>query len=683
MAQTIDFTAIANQLTTNRVTLAATASSGLNVDFAVESGPAVLSDLTTLTFTNSGEVTISATQAGDTDWAPAYATNTFTVSRVPVTIVLTDLTQRYDGTPKGVVSHISPIGPVALITYNGSVNAPTEPGSYAVTATVVSVLYDGEKVDTLTIQDVPRMKMLSGTNEVPTNATASVLFGTDFGTVATNEAASVVLSITNSGAMPLNISGVTTSGTGAAWMSVSNLPSQVAVGTMSNCTVYWAPGEFGPFDMQLVLANDSVTPQFELNLRGTGIKPGEIGINAAQLSYEAVWDGAEPAAQSFVLTNKGEQAFAWTNVVNYSAGGSGWLTLTPWNGTQGTGAATVVTGTVQIAGLNAGTYRATNAITAPSTLNSPVEMVFELTLAKKAQSITFTNPGTQFSTNTTLLSATASSGLPVSFEVVSGAAELSGQTNLTYRSFGSVTVRAMQAGSVNYAAATAVTQSFDVVRVAQQELAFTPVTPQTYAATQTLSTAGGSGTGIVEYAVLSGSGRIEGGTNLIAAAGSGTISIRAYKASDAKYESKSVTAQVVCAKASQIMTFPKPDDTTVTNTTVLTASTSSGLGVTYRVISGPAQLNTATTLVYTAQGEVSVAADQSGNNNWLPASATQSFTVVKAFAQVTLTHLTQTYDSTAKQPDSQTSPAGLSVNLTYDGLSWAPTNAGSYAVTAT
>ena len=59
------------------------------------------------------------------------------------------------------------------------------------------------------------------------------------------------------------------------------------------------------------------------------------------------------------------------------------------------------------------------------------------------------------------VSATASSGLPVSFSILSGPATIS-LTNVTLTSTGVVTIRASQAGNANYNAAPNVAQSFTV-----------------------------------------------------------------------------------------------------------------------------------------------------------------------------------------------------------------------------
>lgn len=60
-----------------------------------------------------------------------------------------------------------------------------------------------------------------------------------------------------------------------------------------------------------------------------------------------------------------------------------------------------------------------------------------------------------------------------------------------------------------------------------------------------------------------------------------------------------------------------------------------------------------------------------------------SATTPKMPATVSLTDLSQAYDGTARSVGVTTEPAGLTVDITYGGNAWAPTNAGSYAVEAT
>ncbi|WP_210488995.1 carbohydrate-binding protein [Rufibacter aurantiacus] len=80
----------------------------------------------------------------------------------------------------------------------------------------------------------------------------------------------------------------------------------------------------------------------------------------------------------------------------------------------------------------------------------------------KTQTITFPAIGSKvFGTVPFSLQATASSGLTVSFKVVSGPATLSG-TTLTLTGTGTVTVQALQGGNTSYSSATPVSQSFTV-----------------------------------------------------------------------------------------------------------------------------------------------------------------------------------------------------------------------------
>jgi hypothetical protein len=64
-------------------------------------------------------------------------------------------------------------------------------------------------------------------------------------------------------------------------------------------------------------------------------------------------------------------------------------------------------------------------------------------------------------------------------------------------------------------------------------------------------------------------------------------------------------------------------------------------------------------------------------------SASGTLLIEKATASLSLGNLSQTYDGTPKTASVSTSPSGLTVSVTYNGSTTAPTNAGSYAVVAT
>lgn len=109
-------------------------------------------------------------------------------------------------------------------------------------------------------------------------------------------------------------------------------------------------------------------------------------------------------------------------------------------------------------GINAGTY----TVSATANGNYTGSGSATLTIARADQSITFANPGGKtYGDAPFALSGSASSGIPVTFTLLSGPATLSGST-VTLTGSGNVTIRASQAGNSNWAAAANVDQTFTV-----------------------------------------------------------------------------------------------------------------------------------------------------------------------------------------------------------------------------
>ena len=138
-------------------------------------------------------------------------------------------------------------------------------------------------------------------------------------------------------------------------------------------------------------------------------------------------------------------------------------------------------------------------------------------------------------------------------------------------------------------------------------------------------------------------------------------------------------------KANQTITFNPPASATYGNSPItLTAiGGASGSPVTFAVTSGPGSL-TGNALTITGAGSIVVTASQAGNSNFnAAADVPRTIVVGKATATVNLSGLSQTYDGTGKLASVTTTPAGLTVNVTYDGSATAPSNAGSYAIIAT
>jgi len=84
-----------------------------------------------------------------------------TVTKAPALVLLTNLTQTYNGNPKSVTVTTLPLGLAVNVTYNGSTTLPVNAGTYAVVATVVDPNYQGSATGTLTINKATARLQLS------------------------------------------------------------------------------------------------------------------------------------------------------------------------------------------------------------------------------------------------------------------------------------------------------------------------------------------------------------------------------------------------------------------------------------------------------------------------------------------------------------------------------------------
>ncbi len=711
--QTLNFPAIDDQLTTNRVGLAATSSSGLSVSFSVFSGLASIAEGTNLTFTGMGSVRIVAMQAGDTNWlAAGSVTNAFTVSLTPQADLIFNPTspQVYATTnaltssggsgpgltsyvwrsgPGYVLSGVPPVAPemrppimggwrLAVTSGTGVVEVVATKSGNAIYAaqSVTGVVYctrAGQTVDFTALDHQfwtnriglaatassglgPTFSVASGPASVanatnlsfngygavvldvdqagddnylaaPTVTNRFSALGPILGVTGVSDFGEAIISLqtitnvftfTNAGSAQLSIAGVVTNGAQASSFSLRLTSSVLSVSSVVHVPVIFDPKTGGTNLASFVITFDGTNSPYTVHVSGKGLGGG-IRLDSLAQSYNAVYQGTNPVAQVIGLTNVGVSSFTYTNLITYSAGASGWLSSLPGGGTVGVGGSTLLTNRVTMAGLNAGTHSATVAVTAADATNSPQAFVATLLVAQAPQAISFPNPGNQWTTNVTPISATATSGLPVSFEVVSGPATLVDGTNVTYTASGTVVLRALQAGNSNWLAAASVTNSYDVAKTPQSALVFAPLSPQEYATVQGLSTSMGSGTGAVSYAVLYGVGQITGGTNLLATSGTGRIEVEATKASDAMYLVQTAVATVTVAKANQAITFAPIGDQFWTNQLGLAATASSTLTVAFAVSSGPATLSDATNLSFNGYGPVELRVDQAGDDNFLAA----------------------------------------------------------------
>lgn len=226
------------------------------------------------------------------------------------------------------------------------------------------------------------------------------------------------------------------------------------------------------------------------------------------------------------------------------------------------------------------------------------------------QTVTFlaTTSPVSYEVASITLSATASSGLPVTFSVT-GPATVSGGT-LTITGVGTVVVMATQAGNSQYVA-TGVSHTI-LVTPAPQAIAFVaPTSPITYglAPTTLLATAS---SGLPITFTTSGPATIIGSTLTIT--GVGTVEVTASQAGNANYTAaQPISYTIVVNPISQTITSVAPP-TPVTYGVFpisMSATASSGLPVSFTAV-GPAIVRE-NILLITGGGTVVVTVSQAGN----------------------------------------------------------------------
>ncbi len=287
------------------------------------------------------------------------------------------------------------------------------------------------------------------------------------------------------------------------------------------------------------------------------------------------------------------------------------------------------------------------------------------TVTAIAQTITFPVIASfPWSGGSATLAATASSGLAITYSVVSGSCAISGVT-LTATAGGACVVAANQAGNTNYSAATQATQSATATAVAQT-ITFPTIAPFLTSGSATLAAIASSGLGIT-YSVTSGPCAVSG--NTVTATAGGVCVIAANQAGNASYNaappiSQSVT--VTAPAAAQTITFPAITSFVWSGgSATLTATASSGLPVSYSVASGPCAI-AGTTLTATGAGACSVTASQAGNASFTAAmQITNAVTILKAPQSITFGALAnQVLSPTVLLVNSGTTNSGLLITLT-------------------
>lgn len=258
---------------------------------------------------------------------------------------------------------------------------------------------------------------------------------------------------------------------------------------------------------------------------------------------------------------------------------------------------------------------------------------------KQNQTITFTStPPLNPTVGTTYtVSASASSGLPVSITVDSSSSSvcsISGST-VTFNDTGTCTLDANQAGNIQYNAAPQVQQSMTVGKDSQT-ITFTSTAPTNPAIGDTYNVSATASSGLTVTITVNASSSsvcsISGSTVTFNAGG--TCTLDANQAGNAQYNAAPQVQQNINVgnKQSQTITFTStaPTNAVVGNTYTVSASASSSLTVTITVDAGSSSVCSisGSTVLFNTAGTCTLDANQAGDSQYNPApQVQQSITV--------------------------------------------------------
>ncbi len=254
----------------------------------------------------------------------------------------------------------------------------------------------------------------------------------------------------------------------------------------------------------------------------------------------------------------------------------------------------------------------------------------QLTVNKASQTITFAAlPDKTYGAAPFTVSATASSGLPVSFtSTTPSVCTVSGSTVTLVSAAANCTIEATQGGNSDFGAAPATTRTFWVYKEAQT-ITFAALPNQTYgAAPFTVSATASSGLPVSFTSTTTPVCTVSGSTVTLVSAGA-NCTIEATQAGNSYYGAAPATTRTFWIfKEAQTITFATIPPQTVGTPLTLSATASSGLAVTFTSTTTGVCTVSGTTATFIESGTCTIEAKQAGNTDYGAApTIARSFTV--------------------------------------------------------
>ncbi|WP_198134517.1 fibronectin type III domain-containing protein [Geotalea uraniireducens] len=518
--------------------------------------------------------------------------------------------------------------------------------------------------DQFTYIAAPTVTSISPTSGPTDGSTSVTITGTNFTgatTVTIGGAAATSVTVVNA----TTLTATTPSGTAGVRDVVVTTPGGTGTGTglftykASQTITFNSPGaqNFGTTPTLTAIASSGLTPTFTSSTTGvctitsggalTFATTGTCTINAGQAG-DSTYLAALPVSQSFSVAavvpgaptigtaTAGDTQASVTFTAPASNGGAsitGYTATSNPGGVTGTCASSPCT----VTGLTNGTaYTFTVTATNSAGTGSASAASNSVTPAA-AQTITFNNPGAQNFGIAPTLTATASSGLMVSFtSSTTGVCTVTAGGALTFVTAGTCTINADQAGNGSFTAAPMVTRSFAVNAVVPGAPTIGTATAGDTQASITFSApASNGGASITSYTATSNPGGLTGTCASSPCTVTGLTNGTAYTftvtaTNSAGTGSASAASNSVTPAAAQTITFNNPGAQNFGTSPTLTATATSSLTVTFTSsTTGVCTVTAGGALTFVTTGTCTINADQAGNGSFLAATTvSRSFTVI-------------------------------------------------------
>ncbi len=680
--QTITFTKPANaSFSEGSTTVEASASSGLAVSFESKTaGICTVSGPTgeKVSFLAAGTCTIKATQAGDSNWNAASAVEqSFTVTKGAQTITFTVPTEkRLDQSPVTVTATATSGLAVSfnskttgVCTVSGETVALHSAGTCTIEATQGGnsnwsaaspversfTVAKGNQTITFTAPTEKRLDQSPVTVEASASSSLGVSFESKTTSVCTISGETVTLH--SAGTCTIEA----TQGGNGNWNAAPGVEQSFTVAKGNQTITFTVPTEKrldqSPITVEAT-ASSGLPVSFESKTTSVCTTGGTAGetvtfhtkgtctLKATQ-GGNSNWNGAGPVERSFTVA-KGNQTIIFEGLpaskrldessITAKAKATSGLAVTFESTTTGVCTTSGVSGeTVTFHTAGTCTLKATQAGNGEWNAASEEQ---SLTITKGNQMITFAKPPEgSFSEGSTMISATASSGLPVTFEsktastcTVSGA---NGE-KVSFLTAGTCTIKAVQAGNINWNAATSVEQSFTIAKGSQTITFTAPTEKRLDQSPITVEASASSGLSVSFESKTAGvcttSGTLGEKVTFVAA---GTCTIKATQAGSTNWSpAPAVERSFTVAKGNQTITFTAPTEKRLDQSPItVEASASSGLPVSFNSKTAGVCTTSGTLgekVTFVAAGTCTIEATQAASANWNAATpVSQSFTVAK------------------------------------------------------